>query len=49
MDMEDNLNFWKIEDDRNYFVIGRRPQFFSKMEDLYFVCKKKTTLFSYGN
>ena len=30
--MEDDLNIFKMEDNLNFFK-GRRPQFFSKMED----------------
>ena len=28
--MEDDLNFTKTEDDLNFFINGRRPQFFQK-------------------
>ena len=31
--MEDDLNFWNMEDDLNSLENGRRPQFFGKMED----------------
>ena len=37
-EMEDNLKFWKMEDDLNCFVI--------KEDDLYFFGKRKTTSFS---
>ena len=31
--LEDNLNFWKMEDDLKILENGRRPQFLGEMED----------------
>ena len=31
--MEDDLNFWQMEDNLNILANGRRPKYFGKMED----------------
>jgi hypothetical protein len=32
--MEDDLNFFQMEEDLNFLIYGRRPQFFQIEEDL---------------
>jgi hypothetical protein len=43
LEKEDHLIFWKIEDDLNYFVNGRLPDFFVNGTPLQFFCKWNTT------
>ena len=44
--MEDDLNFKKMEGDFNFFINGRRPQFFHQWKiTLIFIKRKNSSIF----